>query len=141
MRTRAQECQFDCGTVLDMAKELSYKLDSTGRATYPWEKWTNGNAWLLVRGEDYECSLLSIRSAVHQHARRNGLRVTTTTPSSDEIARHKGEHSPVNLEDLGVRKYEGLIVQFEPREERRPAKVAKRPGKKLRRKSRPADSN
>ncbi len=96
-----------------MAKELNFKLDRVGRNRYPWEKWTNGSAWLLVRGEDFTCSVASMKSAVHGYASRNDLSVVTRIPSPAEVAQLTGgDEYKAALDVTGSS--QGLFVQFLP---------------------------
>jgi hypothetical protein len=118
-----------------MAKELSFELDTSGRAKYPWDQWTNGKAWLLVRGEDFTCSIPSMRSAIHQYARRNNLTVVTTIPAPAEVARLRGERNPMTIAiESNLSPLQGLFVQFTP--EGADSTPAKKPKRKLRRTSR-----
>jgi len=44
---------------------------------YPWDEWLDGQARRLHRGDDFNCSLVSMRGLTHQVARRRGLAVRT----------------------------------------------------------------
>lgn len=122
-----------------MAKELSFGLDRTGNTKYPWDQWTNGKAWLLVRGEDFTCGVESLRSAIHQYATRHDLSVVTRKPSPADIARLRGKNEMQAAMSGMTDPREGLIVQFMPDlpddavEVSSPPKKPKRALKKLKR--------
>lgn len=44
---------------------------------YPLNDWLDGTAWLLTRGEDFECSPNGIKSLLIYHAGRRGLTIET----------------------------------------------------------------
>lgn len=55
------------------------KGDLPKRCGYPWDKWTNGDQWLARPGEDFTCEIRSFQSALHVHARRIGMSVSTVS--------------------------------------------------------------
>ena len=63
-----------------MAKVMNGGLPPTKRTTlqkYAWSEWTDGEAWLLVRGEDYTLNDEAMRAIAHVTAKRRGLTVRT----------------------------------------------------------------
>ena len=61
-----------------MAERIHSFSPQRGRPrTYPWDVWTDGSAWRLREGEDFEVSSASMVSTLHKHAERAGLVVTT----------------------------------------------------------------
>lgn len=46
------------------------------RGKYPWKDWLNGSVWELHKGADFDCSILTIRSAACYAAMRRGKRVS-----------------------------------------------------------------
>ena len=52
---------------------------------YPWDEWLDGSVWRIRRGEDFEVSIVAIRSAVHQAAARRGHKVETATEDEDTL--------------------------------------------------------
>lgn len=44
---------------------------------YPWEEWTDGQTWILKQGEDFDCTIPSMRAIVHAKARELEQKVTT----------------------------------------------------------------
>jgi hypothetical protein len=53
----------------------SIKAVTSARSTYPWHLWAAGGAWVVSKGEDFECSTEGFRSTLQSHADRNGLTV------------------------------------------------------------------
>lgn len=44
-----------------------------GRAPrYPWDTWTDGSAWRIRHGEDFDVSAENMGRLVREYARRNG---------------------------------------------------------------------
>ncbi|HTE60413.1 MAG TPA: hypothetical protein VK631_08670 [Solirubrobacteraceae bacterium] len=43
---------------------------------YPWDKWTDGSAWRIRRGEDFEVAALSMAAMVRLRAKAEGLKAT-----------------------------------------------------------------
>jgi hypothetical protein len=54
--------------------------------SYPWDKWMDGQIHILVEGEDYTVSESSMRSAIHNHARRAGVKARVTALRGDITA-------------------------------------------------------
>ena len=55
---------------------------SESKTKYPWHKWSDGQIWELVEGEDYLVSYGSMRSMIHMRAKRDSrsVRVNATGP-------------------------------------------------------------
>ena len=45
--------------------------------SYPWDEWTDGSSWPLVRGEDFDLELEVFRNKLYTQATRRGLGVHT----------------------------------------------------------------
>lgn len=80
-----------------MATELSTfpKRRPPGQR-YPWDEWTNGRPWQIMRGEDYDISTENMRTNLHMRASSIGRTVKTQKITDDQG--------------------EGLIFQFSPDE-------------------------
>lgn len=44
---------------------------------YQWEKYTDGEWWQLMQGEDYQAQTVSVRASVSSWAKRNGYEAAT----------------------------------------------------------------
>lgn len=53
---------------------------------YPWAEWLDGQARLLTKGEDFDCSITSFRPLAHVAARRHGKEIETRTMSDSVVA-------------------------------------------------------
>lgn len=52
------------------------------RRKYPWHQWVDGTPWHAERGVDYDCTTISFRAGLYEHARRYDLKVhTKLTPT------------------------------------------------------------
>jgi hypothetical protein len=83
-----------------MAKRLDEFPDDRApgpRRRYPWSEWTDGSAWAIRRGEDYDVATENMRVNLHLKADARGLKVRTR-----KITDQDGE---------------GLVFQFIPSEE------------------------
>ena len=71
-----------------MAKKLDQFPDRTRRGIYPWDKWLNGEIWLLRRGkgegDDYETTTASMRATAVSAAKRAGKRVRTQVTTDED---------------------------------------------------------
>jgi hypothetical protein len=56
-----------------MAK-VKAKFESA-RDIYPWSIWTNGKAWEVKQGVDFDCSVNGFRCYLYEYARRKELSV------------------------------------------------------------------
>lgn len=52
---------------------------------YPWDDWTDGSVWRLVRGQDFIVPLDDMRANVYGEASRRGLKAKTTVRDGDLI--------------------------------------------------------
>lgn len=43
------------------------------KSNYPWDEWFDGRAWELVKGEDFDCEVQSMRTMAYSRARERGL--------------------------------------------------------------------
>lgn len=52
------------------------------RGKYPWDDWMNGRPWEITHGQDFTCGSRSMKTQIHEEARRRGLgaRVRTRGP-------------------------------------------------------------
>lgn len=65
-------------------------------AIYPWNEWTDGSAWRIRRGRDFEIEPALMAQAIRVHGRRNGVPASASvdgecvefqfTPSQEEAA-------------------------------------------------------
>lgn len=62
---------------------------SHGNTKYPWEVWSDGNIWEVVKGKDFDCTTQSLIGAAWNYAARNGLKVTVRTRKKLGIIRMK----------------------------------------------------
>lgn len=53
-------------------------------AKYDWDKYSDGQNWVLFRGRDFETSLSSFRALVHSAARSRGLKAETSLDNKSE---------------------------------------------------------
>jgi hypothetical protein len=99
---------------------MATKLDQfpiTPRRTqrsYPWEKWTDGGAWMLIRGEDFDQEVEVFRNKLYSQATKRGLKVRTHKEQTDV---HRGKdgrevlfvqfygHTPPHSSAAGDRSY------------------------------------
>lgn len=54
------------------------------RSKYPWEKWLDGNPWLIYAGEDFTCAAVSIVSSANKWAARRGFSIQSSV-SEDQL--------------------------------------------------------
>lgn len=60
-----------------MAERIDSLTDRRGRPpAYPWGEWTDGSAWRIWQGVDFEVAPASMASAIRQHAYSNGFSVS-----------------------------------------------------------------
>jgi hypothetical protein len=62
-----------------MAETITHFPESQRRPTrrYPWDDWTDGQIWKLVRGEDFDAEADQFRNRLYTQAKRRGLDVRT----------------------------------------------------------------
>ena len=65
--------------VLDMARKLEAFNERPGSSPrrYPWREWTDGSAWEIRRGEDYDVATETMRVNLHVRADAATLKVRT----------------------------------------------------------------
>lgn len=56
-----------------------------GRMRYDWELMLDGRIWKLVRGEDFDCRVKSVRTACLAYANRRNLPVKIKMVGEDEV--------------------------------------------------------
>lgn len=47
---------------------------------YPWDQWTDGQVWELVRGEDFAPTIRNFRPQCYMVAQRRGMEIRTYAP-------------------------------------------------------------
>lgn len=65
---------------------------------YPWDEWTDGSAWKLVRGEDFDQEVDQFRNRLYPQAKRRGLKVR----SAKRIERVERTGKPLEREILVI---------------------------------------
>lgn len=71
-----------------MAHTIDAMPRRKGRArkgTYAWDKWLNGEVWVLVQGEDFTGTLAGMRSGAYSAAHRRGLGLSTAIQDGNLI--------------------------------------------------------
>ena len=46
-----------------------------GTTKYPWDRWFNGDVWLLTKGEDFTVAASSIRASAQQAGRGRSIKI------------------------------------------------------------------
>jgi hypothetical protein len=59
-------------------RKTGVNLSDARQARYPWDQWSDGSTWVLMRGEDYAVTDASMQSAAYMYARRKGWEVSTS---------------------------------------------------------------
>ena len=63
-----------------MAQRLSQDLPTPpSQMKHPWDEWTDGGTWRLVRGQDFTAQITSFRNRCYGVAKERGMRVTVRT--------------------------------------------------------------
>lgn len=75
MRVYCHEVKPNTKFVAERINPLPTVVQGTHRRIYPWEEWTDGNAWRIRRGEDYEVPSESMAQMVRNYGRTNGIPV------------------------------------------------------------------
>jgi hypothetical protein len=57
-----------------MAISVEYQPERK-RGKYPWNKWEDGQAWLVIRGRDYNVSDDAFRASLRIRARNSGKQI------------------------------------------------------------------
>ncbi len=53
------------------------------RGKYPWDQWFDGRIWKVIQGEDFDVAVNSMRAAIYQNAKNNGLNTKITVSQKD----------------------------------------------------------
>jgi len=70
---------------MEVLKDFDWsKSGKTRRSKYPWDKWTDGQTYQVVRGEDYECKTISLIAALRWKANSLGMKLHTATDEDDK---------------------------------------------------------
>lgn len=56
------------------AREIIDSIEFDTTTKYPWAQWTNGNWWLIKKGEDYERNTDSMRTGITNRAKRHSMK-------------------------------------------------------------------
>lgn len=75
-----------------------------GNAIYPWHEWTDGDAWELIRGEDYQVPDSTMRNIAHGYASRKGMRVQTSITNEGVVVRFIKPSPPKKLKKVRPKK-------------------------------------
>lgn len=63
---------------------------------YPWDKWLNGQTWILVRGKDYQCKNQALVVLAHRSAKIRSKHVSVVVLDKSRVyLRAKESFSPV----------------------------------------------
>ena len=65
---------------------------------YPWDEWTDGSPWKLVRGEDFDQEVDQFRNRLYPQAKRRGLKVR----SAKRVERAMKDGKPLEREILVI---------------------------------------
>ena len=68
----------------EVVQDFRFK-DCRTNGRYPWHEWTDGQAWKIVRGKDFNTSRTCMRSHIYGTAARLGLKVRISVPEVDVI--------------------------------------------------------
>lgn len=54
---------------------------------YPWKEWTDGAAWKITPGQDFDVKPTSMVVTLYEHSKKNGYQVQTQRvgPNKEEI--------------------------------------------------------
>lgn len=66
-----------------MARRLEAFPASTS-ARYPWDEWLDGSAWELVRGDDFQSKLSTLRANAQVQARKREGRTRSKTVTTQD---------------------------------------------------------
>ncbi len=62
------------------------KYSRENRPSYDWSNWTNGKAWLIRQGVDFETTLASMRACISMYALRHQYVVTVRKQDDKTLA-------------------------------------------------------
>lgn len=67
----------------DLVKHLAI----SGRTTYDWDKWSDGDWWHLKQGKDFDVKPASVRASANSWAEKYGYQLTTRTTEEGLLIR------------------------------------------------------
>lgn len=69
-----------------MAERIDDLTPLRGRPpVYPWDTWTDGSAWRIRRGVDFEVSAESMAAQIRMRAGRDNVTVFARCPDDDTV--------------------------------------------------------
>ena len=71
-----------------MARQIETFPNPT-RFSYPWHEWANGDIWALTPGEDFTCSIPSMRATIFNFAEKQMLKARTRVVNGELIVQFK----------------------------------------------------
>jgi hypothetical protein len=70
-----------------MAKRVdNIDFKTHARAKYDWAEWTDGTTWQIEQGEDFNCSVPSMKGHIYSHAFKNGRKVRVRQVNDTTLA-------------------------------------------------------
>src|SRR5688572_21749932 len=67
-----------------MAEKLDAFPQTAERTVYPLDEWLDGSPWKLVKGEDFEHSMQSMRSLLSGGAKARGMKLRTRSRTEED---------------------------------------------------------
>lgn len=52
---------------------------------HDWDKWTNGTAYRVTQGEDFNCTVAGFTTGLYNRANRNGMKVRVKKVGTDKV--------------------------------------------------------
>jgi len=71
-------------TVIDKKTSIDWDIPTT-RRKFPWEKWTDGQVWQVVEGEDFTSSVSTLKVQLKARAEKLGVEVRTHIEKSGDV--------------------------------------------------------
>lgn len=69
-----------------VAERIPSITPRTGRPQlYPWDRWLDGHAWRIKRGEDFDCPVTSMASMIRLRAQYQGGRAHARILGDDTV--------------------------------------------------------
>jgi hypothetical protein len=56
------------------------------RGKYNWAEWTDGSTWQIEQGEDFKCSVVSMKGHIYSHAFKNDRKVRVRQIDDNTLA-------------------------------------------------------
>jgi hypothetical protein len=88
-----------------VARKLTAKEEATVEwakpQRYPWDEWTNGSAWELTQGEDFNGGIPQFRQQIYQIAKRRGHEVQVIQKGTKLIVKFQSRVVPIRPADNG----------------------------------------